>query len=71
MTDQEAPVPDRSDFDHVAISVDDVDAECERIVGRTGCTVVDGPVTVDMADVRVAFLEGPEGYVVELVESLD
>lgn len=69
--DQKAPAPDRSDFDHVAVSVDDVDTECERIVERTGCTVVDGPVTVDPADARVAFLEGPDGYVVELVESLD
>lgn len=68
--EQPAPDPDRSDIDHIALSVDDVDAECERIVDQTGCTVVDGPTTVDIADARIVFLEGPDGYVVELVEDV-
>ncbi|NHN60075.1 MULTISPECIES: VOC family protein [Halorussus] len=68
--DRPDPEPDRSTVDHIAVSVDDVDAECERIVDETGCDVVEGPMTVDDADARVAFLEGPDGYVLELVEDL-
>ena len=64
------PAPDRSSLDHVAVSVDDVEAETERVVEQTGCRVLDGPLTIEAADARVSFLEGPDGYVVELVESL-
>ena len=70
-SDRADPDPDRSTVDHVAVSVDDADAECERIVDETGCDVVEGPMTVDPADARVAFLEGPDGYVLELVEDLE
>lgn len=69
--DHPDPNPDRSALDHVALSVDDVDAEVERIVDRTGSTVLDGPRTVDVANARIAFLEGVDGYVLELVEDLD
>jgi lactoylglutathione lyase len=69
--DRDVPDPDRASFDHIAVSVEDADAETERIVEETGCDVVDGPKTMDVADARVSFLEGPDGYVVELVESLD
>ena len=69
--DHPAPSPDRADFDHLALSVDDVDGEVERIVDETGATVLDGPRTVDVANARIAFLEGFDGYVIELVEDLD
>ena len=69
--DHPDPTPDRSALDHVALSVDDVDAEVERIVDATGATVLDGPRTVDVANARIAFLEGIDGYVLELVEDLD
>jgi lactoylglutathione lyase len=69
--DHPDPAPDRADFDHLALSVDDVDGEVERIVENTGATVLDGPRTVDVANVRIAFLEGFDGYVIELVEDLD
>ena len=68
--DRDAPEPDRTSIDHIAVSVDDVDAETERVVEETGYAVLDGPVTMDAADARVSFLKGPDGYVVELVESL-
>lgn len=57
-------------IDHIALGVDDVDAEFDRIVDETGCPVVSEPATVDPAGTRVAFLEDPDGYVVELVEDL-
>ena len=64
------PEPDRRTFDHIAISVDDVDGETERIAGETGCAVLKGPLTIDDAGARVSFIKGPDGYVIELVESL-
>lgn len=60
--------PDRETLDHIALSVEDVDTETERVVEKTGCAVVDGPMHIDAADARVSFIEGPDGYVVELVE---
>ncbi|MEY7848811.1 VOC family protein [Natrarchaeobius sp. A-rgal3] len=69
--DREDPNPDRTGMDHLALSVDDVDATTERVVEETGCDVVNGPLTIDEAGARVSFLEGPDGYVVELVEPLE
>ena len=71
--DPERPEPtaDRSALDHIALSVDDVDAEYERIVDATDCVVVEEPFSVDGAGARVTFLEGPDGYVVELGEYLE
>lgn len=69
--ERQPPEPDRTALDHVAVSVDDVDAACERVVERTGCEVLNGPMSVDVAGARVAFIEGLDGYVVELVEDLD
>jgi len=68
--DHPDPAPDRSALDHVALSVEDVDAELERIVDRTGCEVIETPRTVEAADARIAFLGGVDGYVLELVEDL-
>lgn len=68
--DVDVPEVDRETIDHLAVSVEDADAETERMVEETGCEVVDGPVTVEAAEARVAFIEGPDGYVVELVEEL-
>ena len=69
--DRDVPEPDRRTIDHIAVLVDDVDAKTEEMVEETGCTVADGPMTMDAPNARVSFLEGPDGYVVELVESLD
>ena len=69
--DHEVPPGDASRFDHVAVAVDDTDAEVERLVEETGCTVRRGPLTSEGANARVAFSEDPDGYGVELVEFLD
>ncbi|MFB6304259.1 MAG: VOC family protein [Haloferacaceae archaeon] len=69
--DRERPVePDRETLDHLAVGVDDVDDAFDDLVTETGCPVVDRPTTVDQAGARVAFVEDPEGYVLELVEEL-
>ncbi|MGM0592529.1 MAG: VOC family protein [Halobacteriota archaeon] len=54
-------------FDHVAVSTVDVDAEFERIVEETGCPVVMEPTTIG-SGARIAFVEDPDGYAVELVQ---
>jgi len=69
--DRAAPDANGSGLDHVAGSVADADAEFERVVDATDCDVVEPPTTIDAAGARVAFVEGPDGYVVELVEDLD
>ena len=58
-------------YDHVAIAVDDTDAEVERLVEETGCTVRRGPLTSEGANARVCFIEDPDGYGIELVEEFD
>lgn len=58
----------RDVLDHVAISVDDVDSEVDRMVAETGCAVLEEPHDGETSPVRIAFIEGPDGYAVELVE---
>lgn len=62
---------DPSGVDHVAVEVDDVDAEFDRIVAETDCPVVHEPMTIEEANARAAFVEDPDGYAVELVGFLD
>lgn len=57
--------------DHVALEVEDVDATFECIVNETGCPVVREPTTVAEASARLAFIEDPDGYRIELVEYRD
>jgi lactoylglutathione lyase len=69
--ERETPVaPDRDTLDHFAVSVEAVDSAFEALVAATDCPVVTEPTTIDAAGVRVAFVEDPEGYVLELVEDL-
>jgi lactoylglutathione lyase len=68
--ERDAPV-EPAGVDHVAVEVDDVDAEFDRIVGETDCPVVYEPMTIEEANARAAFVEDPDGYVVELVAPLD
>ena len=65
--DPERDIPAPAGFDHVAIEVDDTDAMTEHLVDL-GYTLTRGPLTSTGAKARVAFLEDPDGYGVELVE---
>jgi lactoylglutathione lyase len=68
--DRTAPVdPDRETFDHVAVGVADVDAAFEDLVAAADPAVIEPPMTVEQAGTRVAFVEDPAGYVLELVET--
>lgn len=53
--------------DHLAMAVEDADAAFERVVAESGCEVVLEPTTFEAAGRRGAFVEDPDGYVVELV----
>ena len=54
-------------LDHVALGVDDTDAAFDRVVDAADPPVVQAPTDVPEAGARVAFVEDPDGYVVELV----
>lgn len=63
---------DPYDFDglsRLAIRVPDVDGLVDRLA-RAGHAVLDGPrsIEVDGAVIRLAFVEGPEGLRIELIE---
>lgn len=69
--DRTTPIaPNRADVDHVALTVDDTDAMVERATDA-GATVVTAPTVIEPADAYVAFVEDPEGYVLEFVEPLE
>jgi lactoylglutathione lyase len=69
--DPDREVSDDTAYDHAAIAVDDTDAEVERLVEETGCTLRRGPLTSEGANARVAFIEDPDGHGIELVEEFD
>lgn len=69
--DPERERPEPAGIDHVAIEVDDTDAEVERICEDLGYTLRRGPLSSTGANARVAFIEDPDGYGVELVEEFE
>lgn len=69
--DRTTPIaPNRADVDHIALTVDDTDAMVERATEQ-GAAVVTDPTVIEPADAYVAFVEDPDGYVLEFVEPLD
>lgn len=62
---------DSGDFDHFAIEVDDTDEMVEHVVEETEGSLRDGPLTMDDAGVRIAFVEDPDGYGIEFISSLE
>ncbi|ARS90732.1 VOC family protein [Natrarchaeobaculum aegyptiacum] len=69
--DPDREVPEPAGIDHIALTVDDTDAMVERLVEETDCTLERGPLDSEGASARVAFLEGPDGYGLELVEPFE
>lgn len=55
-------------FDHLAIEVDDTDAEVERLQEETDTELLRGPLDSTGASARVAFITDPDDHVIELVE---
>jgi lactoylglutathione lyase len=57
--------PSRADVDHVAFTVDDVEAQFEAALDAGGAPVLE-PTEIPEADAKAAFVEDPEGYTIEL-----
>ena len=66
-TEGEEPSENGDLYDHVAVKVEDVDAAFERIDHHG---VIKEPGDQPAAGARTAFLEDPDGHVVELIEPL-
>ena len=54
-------------LEHIGLMVDDVNAACEELRAK-GADVAIGPLTRDPGT-RLAFIRGPEGIMVELVQA--
>jgi len=54
-------------LDHLAFGVEDVDAAVEHLVEDVGCEHVRGPLDSEGAGARIAFIEDPNGYGIELI----
>ncbi len=52
--------------EHIGLVVDDVDAACEELRAK-GAEIAIGPLTRDVGT-RLAFIRGPEGVMVEIVQ---
>jgi lactoylglutathione lyase len=55
-------------FGHIAIAVDDVRAACERIRAAGG-TIAREPGPVKGGSTVIAFVQDPDGYKIELIET--
>jgi len=64
---------DPSGLAHIAISVDDSEGLAHELAENSDCEIVFGPRQVDdgISQKRIAFVEGPDGYVVELEQTLE
>lgn len=69
--DDDGEIDHGDGLDHIALGVDSTDEVFERAVERTDCPVVSEPESLTDIGRRIAFIEDPDGYVVELVERLD
>ncbi|ELZ22647.1 VOC family protein [Natrinema limicola] len=66
-----SPDIDSGTMAHVAVGVESTDEIVERLVERVDPPIQRPPTTMDDLGLRVAFVEDPDGYVVELVEELE
>jgi lactoylglutathione lyase len=55
-------------YGHIAIGVDDIHSTCQAIVGRGG-RVVRPPGPMKHGSTVIAFVEDPDGYKVELIQT--
>jgi catechol 2,3-dioxygenase-like lactoylglutathione lyase family enzyme len=53
-------------LEHIGLTVDDVDAAVEELRAK-GAEIAIGPLTRN-AGLRLAFIRGPEGIMIELVQ---
>jgi len=69
-SDRTTPIaPSRADTDHVAFTVDDVEATFETALDAGGAAVLE-PTEIEPAGAYAAFVEDPEGYTLEFYRGL-
>lgn len=68
-TVEEVPTP--AGFDHLAMGVEDIQAAFDRVTSVTECPVTSEPEPAEELGIIYAFIEDPDGYAVELIESVD
>ncbi|MBX0322374.1 VOC family protein [Halomicroarcula sp. F13] len=56
--------PSRADVDHVAFTVEDVDAQFDAAIDAGAAPVLE-PTEIDAAGAYAAFVEDPDGYTLE------
>lgn len=66
--DQKEPYDKGNGFGHLAVAVPDIDATCERLE-KAGVPVPRPPGPMKHGTTVIAFVEDPDGYKVELIES--
>jgi lactoylglutathione lyase len=68
--DRTTPIaPSRADTDHVAFTVEDVEATFETALDAGGAAVLE-PTEIEPAGAYAAFVEDPEGYTLEFYREL-
>ncbi|MCU4972909.1 VOC family protein [Halobacteria archaeon AArc-m2/3/4] len=60
-----------SGFDHTAIAVTEIDDTVDTLVAEYDGSVDQEPTTMDDMGVRISFVSDPDGYGVELIETLE
>ncbi len=58
-------------IDHLAVEVADMSETIETLVEEYDSEVVDDPRTIEEKGIQIAFITDPEGYVVELIDTLE
>ena len=66
--DQKEPYDKGTGFGHLAVAVPDIHATCERLE-KAGVPVPRPPGPMKHGTTVIAFVEDPDGYKIELVES--
>ncbi len=67
LVESDEPV-ETGDFEHIALAVEDVDATVDRL---DDSLITGDPETLEDLGVRVAFIEDPEGWGIELIEYVE
>lgn len=67
--DFEVPEYEKTVFDHIAFAIDDMDSTIEECRQR-GVTITDEPFYLEPGGSRLAFIEDPDGTLIELLERI-